>query len=485
MSNVSPPDEPRPDRVPPAGAPASAFVLIVDDNAAKRLALKSVLRPLGFPIVEADSGREALRCVMAQDFAVILLDVCMPAMDGFETAALIRQRRQSEMTPIIFITAFGNDDIVNTDHYSEGAVDFIFAPVDPSALRAKVSVFVNLFLRASELAADTLHAKQAVDQLQLLADAAPIGIFQTDAQNRYLYTNARWSEITGIEAEDAAGKEWDIVVDLGHRSVLRARLADSVDKQTEFRHRFKIQHEGSADRIVEVTSVFTPDTNGAKAGWVGTVADVTVEAGSEMARSKARGEAAAAAQIESEFLANMNDELTLLARGDPLTGLGNRRALQEDLDLLETRVTRYGHRYCIALLDVDDFKSYNDSYGHQAGDQVLQAVGSQLRRQIRDGDSVYRYGGDEFLCIFPNQSLTTGSIAVERMRRGLEELAIPHADNCRGVLTFSAGVAVLEPGDPQSAVEVLKEADEALYLAKEHGRNRVEHGETNPAGRSG
>jgi CheY-like chemotaxis protein len=111
-------------------------ILVVDDNPAKRLSLKAILAPLGYLLVEAESGTEALRCVMAQDFAVILLDICMPIMDGFETAALIRQRRQSEMTPIIFITAFKNDEIDQANRYAEGAVDFIFAPVPPEELRA-------------------------------------------------------------------------------------------------------------------------------------------------------------------------------------------------------------------------------------------------------------------------------------------------------------------------------------------------------------
>ncbi len=128
-------------------------VLMVNDTAAQRVALRAVLEPLGYTIVEATPGVAALRCIMEQDFAVILLDVCMPEMDGFETAALIRQREQSEMTPLIFITAYGSDEIPGTDLYSEGAVDFIFAPVPPDELRAKVSVFANLFFRAQELAA--------------------------------------------------------------------------------------------------------------------------------------------------------------------------------------------------------------------------------------------------------------------------------------------------------------------------------------------
>ena len=186
-------------------------VLIVDDNAAKRLALRSVLSPLGYLIVEADSGTEALRCVMVRDFAVILLDVCMPVMDGFQTAALIRQRRQSEMTPIIFITAFARDEI-SSDLYAEGAVDFIFAPVPPAELRAKVSVFANLFIRAEELAAQAREVQASADQLRMLTDAAPIGIFQTDAKNRYVYTNPTWGELTGVRSEHALGREWDTIL---------------------------------------------------------------------------------------------------------------------------------------------------------------------------------------------------------------------------------------------------------------------------------
>jgi CheY-like chemotaxis protein len=124
-------------------------VLVVDDNASKRLATRAVLSSLGYEIVEADSGVAALRCLMARNFAVILIDVLMPGMDGFETAALIRQRRQSEMTPMIFITGYARDELQRTDGFAQGAVDFMFAPISPDELRAKVSVFANLFLKAS------------------------------------------------------------------------------------------------------------------------------------------------------------------------------------------------------------------------------------------------------------------------------------------------------------------------------------------------
>jgi diguanylate cyclase (GGDEF)-like protein len=172
-------------------------------------------------------------------------------------------------------------------------------------------------------------------------------------------------------------------------------------------------------------------------------------------------------------LEGLNDELVAVARRDPLTGLRNRRALEEDLYVLEARVTRYGHRYCVALLDVDHFKSYNDTYGHPAGDRALQAVAGELQRVARGGDATYRYGGEEFLCIFPEQSLASGTLAVERARLGIEALAIPHPANSLGVLTISAGLAVLDPGCVRPASDVVKEADDALYRAKKLGRNRV------------
>jgi diguanylate cyclase (GGDEF)-like protein len=128
----------------------------------------------------------------------------------------------------------------------------------------------------------------------------------------------------------------------------------------------------------------------------------------------------------------------------------------------------------MALIDVDHFKSYNDTHGHQAGDEVLRSVAEQLKACARTGDTLYRYGGEEFLCIFPEQSMPSGAHAVERMRAGVQDLSVPHSSNPLGVLTVSAGLAMLDPEHTRPAGEVLKEADVALYRAKQLGRNRVE-----------
>src|SRR6202158_275908 len=134
-----------------AKAQSSVSVLLVDDDSTKRFALKAILAPLGEEIVEASSGADALRQLLRQDFAVVLLDVRMPVMDGFETAQLIRQRPRSELTPIIFVTALDQAETDMGRGYDLGAVDFVFAPVVPAILRAKVAVFVELYKAQLEL----------------------------------------------------------------------------------------------------------------------------------------------------------------------------------------------------------------------------------------------------------------------------------------------------------------------------------------------
>ena len=292
----------------PTTSDTRVSILVVDDNFAKRMALKAVLVPLGYDIVEADSGVAALRCLMEQEFAVILLDVLMPGMDGFETAALIRQRRQSEMTPIIFITAYRSDDITKSNRYAEGAVDFMFAPVPPEELRAKVSVFANLFVRAEDLAAQAREVQASADQLLLLTEAAPIGIFHTDIENKYVYTNPRWSEITGMPAKDALGQRWDIIVPSGLRAGLLAELSPVAVSRGELCYRFEISGD-PGPRIVLVTSKSLPGSSGDGAGWVGTLADVTAEVGAEAVLSDARDAATAASRLKSDFLANMSHEI--------------------------------------------------------------------------------------------------------------------------------------------------------------------------------
>jgi signal transduction histidine kinase/DNA-binding response OmpR family regulator len=146
-------------------------ILIVDDRPDKLLALKAVLEDLCPSVVTAESGRQALKHLLQQDFALILLDVNMAGMDGFETASLIRQRKNSETTPIIFVTSYG-DDMHVAQGYSLGAVDYILSPIVPAVLRTKVAVFLELHRKTREVERQSLHLQRRAEQLHKLTDAS-------------------------------------------------------------------------------------------------------------------------------------------------------------------------------------------------------------------------------------------------------------------------------------------------------------------------
>jgi diguanylate cyclase (GGDEF)-like protein len=161
-----------------------------------------------------------------------------------------------------------------------------------------------------------------------------------------------------------------------------------------------------------------------------------------------------------------------LARVDPLTGVRNRLRMDEDIAVIWAQARRYSRLYCVALCDIDWFKSYNDAYGHLAGDDVLRRVARTIRAGLRQGDVLYRYGGEEFLVLLPEQSAADGLIAMDRVRHRVERLAMS-TPTAGGVVTISVGVAALLPSDDHP-LKWLARADRALYAAKARGRNRVE-----------
>jgi diguanylate cyclase (GGDEF)-like protein len=171
-------------------------------------------------------------------------------------------------------------------------------------------------------------------------------------------------------------------------------------------------------------------------------------------------------------LERLNGELALVTRIDPLTGLGNRRRLDEELTAAAARAIRYDNDCAIALLDLDGFKTYNDSLGHVAGDAALQAVATALVATVRQTDTVCRFGGDEFVVVLPEQPLEWAARTAERIRRAVEDLQLryPTPSGPR-VLTISAGIALLGRSAAHDEDEALRQADAELYRAKRAGRN--------------
>lgn len=173
-------------------------------------------------------------------------------------------------------------------------------------------------------------------------------------------------------------------------------------------------------------------------------------------------------------LAHYRRVLSRQARTDPLTGLHNRLKLSEDLEHLHLRSQRYEEQYSVAMCDVDNFKNYNDLYGHQAGDLALRAVAAALLGSVRKSDGVYRFGGEEFLLVLPQQPAAEAKELVERALDTVRDLAIVHAGDPSGQLRLSAGISSFSIEHPVDADALLGEADAALYAAKAAGRNRVE-----------
>ena len=162
-----------------------------------------------------------------------------------------------------------------------------------------------------------------------------------------------------------------------------------------------------------------------------------------------------------------------IARIDALTQVANRLAMDEDLDTLWSRAKRYGRNFSIAICDVDRFKTYNDYFGHLDGDDALRRIAQAIRAHLRESDGLYRYGGEEFVILLPEQSLAEARRAVDRVRAAVERLAIPlGADD--GVVTISCGVAEVHPAEDRSAQDGLRKADAALFRAKSRGRNGVQ-----------
>jgi diguanylate cyclase (GGDEF)-like protein len=177
-----------------------------------------------------------------------------------------------------------------------------------------------------------------------------------------------------------------------------------------------------------------------------------------------------ARQLELQVL---NRQLHDIARTDPLTELGTRLKLREDLDFITVDPCGRGETHCAIMCDVDHFKQYNDRYGHIKGDDVLRAVAATLKAGLRQGEAAYRYGGEEFLLILRSESLEGGLACAERHRAAIEALGIPHQSSPSRVVTISCGAALFRPDAGTPVHAWLDEADGALYRAKKMGRNRV------------
>ncbi|MBD2000505.1 response regulator [Leptolyngbya sp. FACHB-541] len=297
-------------------------ILLVDDHPENLLALEAILDPLGGNLVKAHSGEEALRSLLHQDFAVILLDVQMPGMDGFETATLIRSRERSRHTPIIFLTAFNTNDSLVFRGYSLGAVDYLLKPIEADILTSKVGVFIELFKKTEEvkrqsrqLASINTELRESEERFRLLSACSPVGIFLTDVNGSCTYTNPRFQAICDLTLPDALGDGWLQAVHPEDRQQVIADWFAYTREIREYSNEFRFQTRSGEVRWTHVRSSPMFSNTGELMGHVGTVEDITGRKNAEAARVQiiheqaARQQAEAANRMKDEFLAVLSHEL--------------------------------------------------------------------------------------------------------------------------------------------------------------------------------
>ncbi|WP_414578929.1 response regulator [Anabaena sp. CCY 9402-a] len=297
-------------------------ILLVDDKLENLLALEAILERLGANLVRATTGEEALRCLLHQDFAVILLDVQMPGMDGFETATLIRSRGRSRQTPIIFLTAFSTNDQMLFKGYALGAVDYLLKPIDSNILLSKVTVFVELFKKtqavqsqAAQLTAMNAELRQSKERFCSLSTCSPVGIFEIDTEGLCKYTNPRYQAICELSAVESLQITWLESVHLEDRERAIASWSAYIQQGTDYSEEFQFQTTDGSLRWVQVRSSPMISNQGELLGYVGTLEDITARKQAEEIRAQvireqtARQEAEATNRMKDEFLAVLSHEL--------------------------------------------------------------------------------------------------------------------------------------------------------------------------------
>lgn len=422
-------------------------ILVVDDNPNNRLAIRTILKGVEAQLDEADNGFDALTMALENDYALILLDVQMPEMDGYEVCEQLRADERTVNIPVIFLTAAFKENSDKMRGYSAGATDYLTKPLDDHILRAKVHVFLRIYRQHQQL-----QENNAALQLAASVFESQQGMLITDPQNRILRVNKAFTQITLYTPEEIIGKNPSLLKSGRHDEdfyrVMWKSLEETGMWSGEVWNRRK-----NGEVYPEWLNITSVKINGELTHYIATMSDITEYKVAE-------------AQIHQ------------LAFYDPLTGLPNRRLLQERLQHSIDRCVRDKEFMALLMLDLDHFKPVNDSLGHLAGDQLLQQVAKRLAGRLRNSDMTARLGGDEFTVLLEN--ITHIDDAAHVAREIIEDLRksffltienkIEHKEVHIGV---SIGISVFDGKHDKDVTpqSLLDNADIALYKAKDSGRN--------------
>lgn len=449
-----------------------ARVLVVDDILTNVKLLDAKLTAEYFEVVSAYSGAEALAKIEDSAPDIVLLDVMMPGMDGFEVCRRIKANSKTAHIPVVMVTALDqpSDRVAGIE---AGADDFLTKPVDDAALFARVRSLVRL-----KMMTDELRMRETTGQNMGLIDPA-LAINETNLSGRILIIEDRpeavaWfvtalepqHEVSSVDTFEEAlvrvrGGDYDlIIVSLGVRGFDGLRLCSQLRSLPQARH---------VPILVIVSDGDKRKLNQALEMGVNDYLTRPVDRNEMVARVRT--------QLRKKHYADrlrQNVELSLeMAVTDQLTGLHNRRYMSRHLENLMEQSVRTGKPLAFAILDIDFFKAVNDTYGHDIGDEVLREFAQRITANIRGIDLACRFGGEEFVVVMPDTDISFAYAVSERLRKQIEcaPVVISRAPG-KVEVTASIGLAAYT-GEGDSADALLHRADQALYQAKRSGRNRV------------
>ena len=450
----------------------TARVLVVDDILSNVKLLEAKLTTEYFEVVTAYSGIEALAKVDECAPDIILLDVMMPGMDGFEVCRRIKANPKSAHVPVVMVTALDqpSDRVAGLE---AGADDFLTKPVDDAALFARVRSLVRLKMMTDELRMRETTGQEMglLDPASTLSEAAISGrilIIEDRPESVAWFASALQPDhsISSVDTFEEAlvrvrGGDYDlIVVSLGMRGFDGLRLCSQLRSLPEGRH---------VPILVVVTDGDRRKLTQALEMGVNDYLTRPVDKNELVARVRT--------QLRKKRYADRlrhNVQLSLeMAITDQLTGLHNRRYMSRHLDNLLSDAQKGGKPLAFVIMDIDFFKTVNDTYGHDIGDEVLREFGKRIPANVRGIDLVCRYGGEEFVVVMPDTDVAYAATVSERLRKSIETTPI-EISRAPGKLniTISIGIAKSE-GEGDTAEALLHRADQALYRAKRTGRNRV------------
>ncbi len=449
----------------------TARVLVVDDILSNVKLLEAKLSAEYFEVITAFNGIDALARMEEHQPDIVLLDVMMPGMDGFEACRRIKQNPKTAHLPVVMVTALDqpSDRVAGLQ---AGADDFLTKPVDDAALFARVRSLLRLKMMTDELRMReaTHHSMGLADPAHTLVDTAPYGhvlLVEDRPESVAWFASALEppNEVSAVDSFEEAvvrirGGSYDlIIVSLGLRGFDGLRLCSQIRSLPEGKYVpiLVLVSEGDRRKLTQALEMGVNDYLTRPIDKNELVARVRTQLRKKRYSDRLRH----------------NVQLGLeMAITDQLTGLHNRRYMSRHLDTLIANAEKSAKPIAFLILDIDFFKLVNDSYGHDVGDEVLREFADRISANIRGIDLACRYGGEEFVVVMPDTDVQFAYAIAERLRKSVEATPFPVSREPKRLsITISIGIAALEPGD--SAETLLRRADQALYRAKRDGRNRV------------